>query len=179
MLQSKSRTLLILAAAVFAIAVLIWPRSSTDEHIRDMLGELAAHGTFEGKIHPIALAKLSTDVSQRFFGEQVRFEITYQGEPFTRDFSRNELARQITAGRQIMAQFAARFESIKVIPRDSTDHATATFELRAMGRAVGASNADYFLEIFAVTAELKREEDGEWRIIAADVQDLRNTHEQN
>jgi hypothetical protein len=172
----RARTIFALAtaAAVIGIALLIWPRSSTEEQIKEMLSQLATHGTFEGKIHPIALAQLSAEISKTFFVEQVVFEVLYQGEEFSRDLSRSELAQQIGIGRQMMEQFATRLQSVRVVPEDA-NRAVATFELHAMGRAVGASPTDYFLEIFAVSARLGRGKDNEWRIVSANAQDLRET----
>lgn len=173
--MSRTAAFLILttAAAIFGIMWLVWPRSSTDEQIKEMLRQLASHGTFEGQIHPIALARLSAEVSQKFFGEHVHLEGTYQGEQFTRSFSRDEVAQQIAAGRRMMAQFATRFESVEVVP-GGKDRVVATLELRAIGRAVGASTTDYFLEIFAVTATLERGKNDQWRIVSAEAEDLRN-----
>jgi hypothetical protein len=172
----RSRTIFALAtaAAVIGIALLIWPRSSTEEQIKEMLSQLATHGTFEGKIHPIALAQLSAEISKNFFLEQVEFEVLYQGEEFSRDLSRSELAQQIGIGRQMMAQLATRLEAVKVT-NDESNRAVATFELRAMGRTVGASPTDYFLEIFGVTATIQRGENDEWRIASINAQDLRDT----
>lgn len=172
--RPKFSALLALAALLIGAVILFWPRSSTEEQIKEMLSQLATHGTFEGKIHPIALAQLSAEVSKTSFVDQVDFEVSYQGEDFSRSFSRTELAQQIGIGRQMMEQFATKLAAIRVASQD-TNRAVATFELRGMGRAVGASPTDYFLEVFAVSATIERGDDDTWRIVSVDAQDLRHT----